>query len=97
MCLKLCKDGSKLKAVNSEAQETQDLAKDVAIQVGRWKGMVSLLSLPLDNSDLILRNKFFMRGKVMVFPHLNGLLFMDETQPCFVWGLRKVPKRGKVI
>ena len=58
--------------MNSEAQETQDLAKDVAIQVGRWKGMVSLLSLPLDNSNLILRNKFFMMGKVMVFPHLNG-------------------------
>ena len=31
--LKLCKDGSKLKVMNSEAQETQGLAKDVVNQM----------------------------------------------------------------
>ena len=36
-----------------------------------------------------------MKAKVMVLSHLNGLLFEDETQPCFVWGLNKVSKRGK--
>ena len=57
--------------------------------------MVSLLSTPLNDLNLILGNEFFMKEKVMVLSHLNGLFFMDETQPCFVWGLSKVPKKGK--
>ena len=93
--LKLCKDASKLKVVNSEALETQGLAKDVAIQISEWKGTVNMLSTPLDDFDLILGNEFFVKAKVMVLPHLNGLLFMNETQPCFVRGLSKVPKIGK--
>ena len=95
--LKLCKDASKLKVVNSEALETQGLANDVAIQISEWKGTVNMLSTPLDDFDLILGNEFYMKAKVMVLSHLNGLFFEDETQPCFVWGLRKVPKRGEVI
>ena len=63
--------------------------------LGRWKGRVNLLSTSLDDFDLILGNEFFVKATVMVLPHLNGLLFMDETQPCFVRGMSKVPKRGK--
>ena len=84
MGLRLCKDGSKIKALNSEADKTQGLAKDVVIQMGGWKSMINLLSTPLDEFDLILGNEFFMKEKVMVLPYLNGLFFIDETQLCFV-------------
>ena len=57
--------------------------------------MVSLLSTPLNDLDLILGNELFMKTKMMVLSHLNGLFFMDETQPCIVWGLSKVPKKGR--
>ena len=95
MGLRLCKDGSKIKALNSEADKTQGLAKDVVIQMGGWKSMINLLSTPLDEFDLILGNEFFMKEKVMVLPYLNGLFFIDETQLCFVQGSGKVLKKGK--
>ena len=91
--LKLSKDDSKLKAVNSEAQETHGMAKNMAIQMGDWKGTINFLSVPLDDFDFILGSDFFQRAKVVLLPHLNGLLIMDEKQPCFVAGIRKPPKR----
>ena len=81
--------------MNSEAQETQGLAKDVVNQMWGWKGIVNLLSTRLDDFDLIFGYEFFVRAKVMVLPHLNGLFLKDETQPCFVRGLSKVLKKGK--
>ena len=76
--LKLAKDDSKLKALNSQAQETYGLAKNVAIQMGDWKGTIEFLSVPLDDLDFILGNDFFQRAKVAFLPLLNGLLIMDE-------------------
>ena len=76
--LKLAKDDNKLKAVNSQAQETHGLVKNVAIQMGDWKGTIDFLSVPLDDFDFILGNDFFQRAKVALLPHLNGLLIMDK-------------------
>ena len=91
--LKLAKDDSKLKAVNNQAQETHGMAKNMAIQLGDWKGMVDFLTVPLDDFDFILGNDFFQRAKVALLSHLNGLLIMDEKQPCFVADISKPPKR----
>ena len=57
--LKFAKDDIKLKAVNSQAQETHGLAKNVVIQMGDWKGTIDFLSVPLDDFDFILGNDFF--------------------------------------
>ena len=69
------------------------MAKNMAIQMGDWKGTIDFLSVPLDDFDFILGNDFFQRAKVALLPHLNGLLIMDEKQPCFVVGISKSPKR----
>ena len=63
------------------------------IQMGYWKGTIDFLSVPLDDFVLILGNDFFQRAMVALLPHLNGLLIMDEKQPCFVSGISKSPKR----
>ena len=76
--LKLAKDDIKLKAVNSQAQETHGLAKNVEIHMGDWKCTINFLSVPLDDFHFILGNDFFQRNKVALLPHLNGLLIMDE-------------------
>ena len=76
--LKLAKDDSKLKAVNSQAQEMHGRTKNVEIQMGDWKCTIDFLSVPLDDFDFILGNYFFQRAKVALLPHLNGLLIMDE-------------------
>ena len=76
--LKLAKDDSKLKAVNSQAQETHGMVKNMEIQMGDWKGTIDFLSVPLDDFDFILGNDFFQRAKVALLSHLNRLLIMDE-------------------
>ena len=90
---KLAKDDSKLKAVNSQAQQTHGMAKNMAIQIGDWKGTIDFISVPLDDFDFILGNDFFQRVKVALLSHLNVLLIMDEKQPCFLAGISKPPKR----
>ena len=98
--LKLVKDDSKLKAVNSKAQETHGMAKNMAIQMGDWNGTIDFLSVLLDDFDFILGKVFFQRAKVALLPHLKGLLIMDEKQPCFLVGIskpRKRPSREKAL
>ena len=69
------------------------MVKNMAIQIGDWKGTIDFLSVPLDDFDFILGNNFFQRAKVALLPHLNGLLIMDKKKPCFVVGISNSPKR----
>ena len=55
--------------------------------------MIDFLSVPLDDFDFILGKDLFQRAKVALLPHLNGLLIMDEKQPCIVASISKSPKR----
>ena len=50
--------------------------------------------MSLDDFDFILGNEFFQRVKVTLLPHLNIMFIMDETQPCYVHGLNKPPKKS---
>ena len=59
--LKLEEDTSRIKAVNNKAQKSQGVAKNVPMQIGDWKGMRSLLCVPLDDFDLILGVDFLLR------------------------------------
>ena len=61
--------------------------------MGEWKGTIDFISVPLDDLDFILGNDFFKRAKISLLPYLNGLLILDEKQPCFVVGISKQPKR----
>ena len=86
--LKLEEDTNQIKAVNRKAQKIQGVAKNVPMQIGDWKGMCSLLCVPLDDFDLILGVDFLLRAKVTLIPHLGGLMMLEEKQSCFVKALR---------
>ena len=45
--LKLARDDNKLKAVNSQAQETHSMTKNMAIQMGDWKCTIDFLWMTL--------------------------------------------------
>ena len=57
--LKLCKNESKPKFINSQAWETHNLVKNLMVQLGNWKDTVNSLSMPLNDFDFILGNDFF--------------------------------------
>ncbi|GAV69881.1 gag-asp_proteas domain-containing protein [Cephalotus follicularis] len=96
--LKVDKHGSRIKAVNSQAQAVAGMAYGVPIAMGEWAGKIDLMVVPLDDFDLILGNDFFISEKVIMMPYLSGLLIMNENIPCFVVGHNVAagkPQRGK--
>ncbi|GAV79110.1 gag-asp_proteas domain-containing protein [Cephalotus follicularis] len=84
--LKVAKHTSKIKAVDADARPVQGVARDVPLQVGAWKGQLNLMIVPLDDFDVILGIDFLTRNKAVPMPHLKGLMFMGENQPCFISG-----------
>ena len=76
--LKLKEDTILFKAVNRK------VAKNVPMQVGDWKGTCSLLCVFLDDFNFILGVNFLLKAKVALIPHLDGLVVLEERQPCFV-------------
>ncbi|GAV89554.1 RVP_2 domain-containing protein [Cephalotus follicularis] len=84
--LKVDKHMSKIKVVNDVACPMQGMAHDVPLQMGTWKGQLNLMIVPLDDFDVIFGIDFLTRNKAVPMPHLKGLMFMDENQPCFVSG-----------
>ena len=87
--LNLKEDTSHIKAMNSKAQKIQGIAKNVAVHVGNWKGKCNLLCVQLDDFDLILGVDFFLKAKVALLPHLGGLMFLEESMPCFVQAIQE--------
>ncbi|RVW86184.1 hypothetical protein CK203_046111 [Vitis vinifera] len=85
--LKLEKDTSQIKAINSKAQKIQGVAKNVPVQVGGWKGMCSLLCVPLDDFDLILGVDFLLKAKMALIKHLGGLMVLEEIKEGIEAGL----------
>ena len=67
-----------------KAQKIHDIAKNVPVQVGEWKGTCNLLCVPFDDFDLIFSIDFFLKAKVVLISYFGGLMVLKEIQPCFV-------------
>ncbi|TXG51501.1 hypothetical protein EZV62_024025 [Acer yangbiense] len=74
---------NRIKAVNSGAMPVHGTA-ETTLNVGSWQGKCSLMVVPLDDFDLILGVKFFIKAKAMLMPYLRGILIGDEESPCFI-------------
>lgn len=59
-----------------------------------WNGQVNLQVASLDDFEMVLVIDFLVSAKVMVIPHLGGVIIMGEAQPCFMAGVHK-EKKGK--
>ena len=53
--------------------------------------------VPWDDFDLLLGVEFLTLAKVMVAPHLRGILIGDEKHPCFVKALVNGLHKGKEL
>lgn len=92
--LKLEKDASKMKAVNSAACPIAGLAKGVPIRVGSWTGTTNLMAVPLDDFQVILGMDFLHAARVVPMPFLNSICMLGEESPCMVQAVVKRVKDG---
>ncbi|GAV75545.1 Asp_protease_2 domain-containing protein [Cephalotus follicularis] len=84
--LKVDTYNSRIKVVNSQAQAVTSMAHSVKISMGAWEGKIDLMIVQLDDFDLILGSEFFIYEKIILIPHVCGLLVTNEQNPCFVVG-----------
>lgn len=81
--LKLEKDSSRMKAVNSEAQPIHGVAKSVPVKLGEWEGRTNLTAVPLDDFQVILGMEFLRETKAVPMPFAGSLCMLGD-HPCMV-------------
>ncbi|XP_073106542.1 uncharacterized protein [Elaeis guineensis] len=91
--LKLERDSSRMKAVNSEARPIAGLARDVPIRVGTWSGKANFMAVPLDDFQVILGMDFLQAARVVPMPFLDALCMMGDESPCVVPVARQTLER----
>lgn len=81
--LRLERDSSRMKAVNSQATPIQGSAKAVPIKVGTWRGKIDLLAVPLDEFKVIIGMDFLRQNKAVPMPFANAVGLLGDC-PCFI-------------
>ncbi|KAL3498715.1 hypothetical protein ACH5RR_041447 [Cinchona calisaya] len=81
--LDLKENDYRIKAVNSEAQLVLSLAT-VELIFGPWVGQCNQTAVTLDDFDLILKKELMTTNKIILVPHLNGVMVADERCPTFL-------------
>ncbi|KAL5791426.1 hypothetical protein ACOSP7_000021 [Xanthoceras sorbifolium] len=81
--LNLLGSTSQIKAVNSGAMRVHGVA-EITLRLGSWQENCSMMVVTLDDFDLILGIKFFVKTKVTLMPYLRGIFIGDEQNPCFI-------------
>lgn len=94
--LKLEKDSSRMKAVNSEAQPTHGVAKSVPIKLGPWEGRANFTAVPLDDFQVILGMEFLRDTKAVPMPFASSMCIMGED-PCLVPAATKPINENKFL
>ncbi|XP_068649054.1 uncharacterized protein [Aristolochia californica] len=95
--LKLEKDVSRMKGVNSEAKPVIGVARSIAFKAGEWQGTINLTAVPMDDFKVILRMEFLSLAKAIPMPCLGVLSFLDEKAPCMVPVLKDGKKVSKIL
>lgn len=56
--------------------------------LGHWSRKFNMTVVPLDDFNVLLGIDFLKKNKVAPIPHLDRLMFMGESNPGFVKGIR---------
>lgn len=81
--LMVSKCSSRIKVVNFMAQLILETTIS-RLKVGDWKDECGFMGITLNDFDLILGLKFFVKARAIAIPYLRGLFVMDEIHLCFV-------------
>ncbi|KAG6526884.1 hypothetical protein ZIOFF_008971 [Zingiber officinale] len=73
-----------IKSVNAKAQAVVGMAYNVLLTVGTQVGKANMMVIPLEDFQIILGMDFLRKTKTVPMPHLDGVMVMQESNPCFV-------------
>ncbi|PHT69504.1 hypothetical protein T459_24608 [Capsicum annuum] len=79
--LKLKKSPSFVQMMNSKEQAIIGMTYDVHMLIGSCTGKHNLMAIPLGDYEVILGIDFLRKFWFIPFPHLDGVMIMDEANP----------------
>ncbi|KAG6533506.1 hypothetical protein ZIOFF_007381 [Zingiber officinale] len=82
--LSVSKCSKYIKSVNAKAQAVVSMAYNVPLTVGTQVGKANMMVIPLEDLQIILGMDFLRKTKTVPMPHLDGVMVMQESNPCFV-------------
>ena len=82
--LRISKEAGWLKAVNSVAKTSQEVARGVTMMIGPWEGKVNFMVAPIDDFKRVLGMDFLRQVKAVPLPFLRSMAILEEEAPCMV-------------
>ncbi|XP_021721483.1 uncharacterized protein LOC110689045 [Chenopodium quinoa] len=93
--LKAVHSDGQMKTVNSEAQPTFGVERNVNTKIGEWSGTLDFTVATMDDFELVLGMNFLHSSKAVSMPHLGSLL-VTSRQPCLLW-IHNQAEEGKEL
>ena len=94
--LKLEKDSSHIKTINSKAFTTVGVAKQVMVELGSWQGREDFMVAQMNDFDVVLEMEFLLAHHVIPVLAASSLMIMGG-EPCIVQVQNKQPKETRLI
>ncbi|KAG6498516.1 hypothetical protein ZIOFF_038234 [Zingiber officinale] len=82
--LSIRKCPSYIKSMNAKAQAVVGMTYNVPLPVGTQVGKANMMVIPLEDFQIIIGMEFLRKTKMVPMPHLDGVMVMQESNPCFV-------------
>ncbi|XP_015086935.1 uncharacterized protein LOC107030041 [Solanum pennellii] len=94
--LKLSKIPFYVKTVNAKAYAIVGMAYGVSMSTESWVGKHNLMVMPLGEFEIILGIDFLRKFQFVPFPHLDGVMVMNESNAGFLKGVHPFGNVNKV-
>ena len=94
--LKLSKTPLYVKTVNAKAKTIVCMAYGVSMSIGSWVGKHNMMGMPLGEFEIILGIDFLRKFQVVLFSHLDGVMFMNRSNAGFLKGVHPFGNINKV-
>ncbi|RVW13292.1 hypothetical protein CK203_103430 [Vitis vinifera] len=82
--LQASKEGGWLKAVNSTAKPSHEVARGVTMHIRSWEGKIDFIVAPMDDFKMVLGIDFLQKVKVVPLPFLRSMAILEKEKPCMV-------------
>ena len=82
--LQTSKEAGWLKAVNSAAKPSQEVARGVTIKIRPWEGKIDFTVAPMDDFKIVIGMDFLRQVRAMPIPFLRSMVILEEEAPCMV-------------
>ena len=95
--LQTSKEAGWLKAVNSTAKPSQEVARGVTMKIGPWEGKIDFTVAPMDDFKIVIGMDFLRQVRAVPIPFLRSMAILEEEAPCMVPTITKNKAKNPML